>query len=131
MDYTEGLSLYMLYLTRGVYHSMLLISIYLFINYLVDILELKEKITKRIQTILAIILAISVGLDVTSPLTRFGFYYDKASGVFHDASWVKPYTIGYIIFFLIIGVLLIQYGSRLFNALRICMMAVFIFLMQS
>lgn len=100
-----------IYILRDINHICLLLTLHIFVYYVTLLLDLpKEKRIKRAKVNVCI-LAFGAVLDILSPITHFGFYIDEKQ-LWHDATYMKPFTFVYIIFLAEIIYLFAFYQKR-------------------
>ena len=105
------------FLTRDVYHSCLLWALFLFTIYMTKLVGFPANKFNTLRDIMGIIVNIGVIADILSPITKIGFY--KNDGLWYDSTYVKPFTVTYIICMVFIAYLLLGYRKRLIKQLRI------------
>ena len=105
------------YITRAVYHDLLLFNLLMYIIYVRNLMVLPAKNGRRIAAVSCLILFSGILFDTISPLIKFGFYLDD-EGLWHDTTYIKPFTIAYIGGLLILLYMIIRYKDRLITQLR-------------
>lgn len=101
-----------LYVTRTINHLCLLSSLFLFVYYISILLDLEKTTRKRMGDINFSLVLLGIFFDSISPITHFGFYLDD-NHLWHDATYLKPYTIVYILFLAELCILFIYYQKRI------------------
>ena len=104
-----------LYILRGVYHTCLLSVFVIYTSYVCFMIDAPMHQHKKIMTISLVIWIIGSVLDSISPLLKFGFYRDS-SGVWHDESYFKFFTITYAIDIAFIIFLFIKNRKRMIKS---------------
>jgi len=100
-----------LFFSRDVYHISLLLSLYLTIQYLKQLLQVDGKFIRFLTGLTRIVYAVGIVFDVISPWTHLGFYYEN--GLWSDSTYVKPFTFVYIYSMVLLSAMIIGYKKRL------------------
>ena len=109
-------SVFFIILTRTLYHVFVSCALLLFVCYTRDLLNLPNRTYSAVTKCTHVGFFIGVILDVLSPLTHFGFYYED--GLWSDSTYLKPYTFLYIYSLAIMGYLLVFYGNKMIKTIR-------------
>lgn len=123
-----------IFLLRDIYHVALLVSLAVFTVYIRQLLKTSGSVTSYGGILTNIVFLVGIIMDVLSPFTRFGFYYED--GVWYDATYLKPFTLVYIYALSYFVVVFIMYSQRMIRPVRQSLMvtealAVIILLYQS
>lgn len=105
------------FLTRNVYHSCLLWALFLFTIYITKLVGFPPNKFNTLRDVMGVIVNIGIFADILSPVTKIGFY--ESDGLWYDSTYVKPFTVTYIICMLFIAYMLLGYRRRLIKQLRI------------
>lgn len=111
-----------IYLTRDIYHVLLLSSMYIFIIYLRELWKIGGKFINIIRYITAGIYGAGCIFDVLSPVTHFGFCYDN--GLWQDSTYLKPFTFVYTYFMILLTIMFLFYGKRMIQPVRYSLIAI-------
>jgi len=118
---SENPSFILLFILRDIYHITVLFSLYLTITYLKQLLQITGPFIEKMTTVTIIIYVAGIVLDLISPFTHFGFYYEN--GLWSDSTYIKPYSFVYVYSMVILAFMLIVYKKRLIKPVSTSLIA--------
>lgn len=101
----------LLFLFRDINHLCLLFVLQTFVYYVTLLLDLPKKHRDNLVKNNLYIYAVGMILDLLSPITHFGFYVDD-NQLWHDSTYLKPFTLVYIFFLAEIIYLFVHFQKR-------------------
>lgn len=97
---------------------------YIFGSYMRVVVNLSQKRTVLVQTVMGVGFAFFSFMIVLSPVTHFGMYIDDALLVHQKSLWFTPFSLGYLFYSAIVLYLMIRYRRRLITKMFNCLFAV-------
>lgn len=110
-----------LYVTRDIYHIILLLMFVLYDEYICDLLDVGISKKRHIGCISFLICLIACFFDCMSPVFKVGFYKD-AMGIWHDHSYIKPFTMAYAVNMIFTGVFVLKNKKHIVKKALISLM---------
>lgn len=113
----------LIYLTRDIYHVCVLLSLLLCIIYVGNLLGSEGNIRKATVSLAYFITGAGILFDILSPVTHFGFYRDS-TGLWSDSTYVKPFTVAYILTFIEIAYMLLVYRRKIVRQIQVILVCI-------
>ena len=101
----------LIYLFKGIYNVSLLMVINIFVLYINNLVDLKEKTFKLVSSLMEIIVMFAALLCLTTSLTQFGCYR-TSDGLWADNLFVNPFSVAYLVSIAIIAIMLLLYRKK-------------------
>lgn len=112
---------WLLLVVRALYHLCLLCSLFIFLQYIREMLGIKGRLVRNMVNVTNIVFCVGLIFDSCSQFTGFGFRVDS-DGLWYDPL-VNPYTACYVYAALLMLLMLLFYSKRLVRPVRHCLVA--------
>lgn len=113
-----------IYIFRDAYHVLLLSIFVIYVGYVNQLADTPQRISRILGSLSGAIALCACIADCLSPITHFGFYM-ISDGLWSDPTFLKPFTIAYILEMTILGANVLFAGKRIIKSIRQLLMFTF------
>lgn len=112
----------LIFMLRTVYHVLLMSGLFLYIMYLLLLLNVDAVLSKKIKLISNVVFLVLTILELSSPFTHFGFFYQN--GLWSDARFIKPFTVIYVFAIACMCYIVMVPGKNMIKSIRVSLVVV-------
>lgn len=119
MDHLRVKNIILIYLCRDISYISLILTFAVLVIYIKNLLTLTERHQKILNLSIWLPFSIFVISELTTPLTKFGFYIDSNLKV-HENYYLEPFRFSYVYYLCLIMILLIIYRKKFVTKMFQC-----------
>lgn len=120
----DTVSVFWIYFFRELQHIGYFLTLFLYVIYTKDPLQLEKKTRKIITTMAGIGFLVMIGYDILGTIFKFGYYIDESKNI-HEA-WELVFACGYVYFVGLLGFLVIHFRGRVVRQIIYGIMGTFV-----